>query len=131
MPVSSSQGMTDEQVEELLQALLDFRELLVGLNDRFQHRMALLEQEFAEQRTLPQAPEKRLQSATGPLPRPGTGSLARMGTGTLTRPTARPEVPAPRAPEPEPMPEPEEETFEPDEMEGFSIVDIDDDDDDF
>lgn len=132
MPAIHPQGLSDEQVEELLQALLDFRSILMGLNDRFQNRMALLEKEFAEQRSTPAATVPR--PGTGPLPRPGTGPLPRPGTGALRRPGTGPLAPAP-APDPEPLPpEPDEIeaiAFKPEEAESFSIVDIDDEDDDF
>lgn len=133
MPATHPQGLSDEQVEELLQALLDFRSILMGLNDRFQNRMALLEKEFAEQRSTPAATLPR--PGTGPLPRPGTGPLPRPGTGSLRRPgtgplTASPE-PVPEPPPPEPDDEIESIAFKPEEAESFSIVDIDDEDDDF
>lgn len=131
MPAPQTQGLSDEQVEELLQALLDFRSILMGLNDRFQNRMALLEKEFAEQRSTPAVAPR---PGTGPLPRPGTGPLPRPGTGSLRRPGTGP-LAAPPEPEPDVLPEPDDEieamAFKPEEAESFSIVDIDDEDDDF
>ncbi|MGV3525911.1 MAG: hypothetical protein ACO1RX_16930 [Candidatus Sericytochromatia bacterium] len=110
MPAASNQGLSDEQVEELLQALLDFRQLLLGLTDRYQTRLALLEQEFAERRTAPL--------------KAGTPGVARAGI--------RPAEPV-RAPEREveaDLPEAEaEEVFDLDAGESFSIVDFEDDDD--
>lgn len=130
MPANSPQGLSDEQVEELLQALLDFRRILLSLNDRFQNRMALLEKEFAEQRSQPASARPGTASlsrpATGSLPRPGTGPLRRAGTGALASPAAAPE---------EVLAEVEDEieaiAFNPEETDQFSIVDIDDEDEDF
>lgn len=111
MPATQSSGMTDEQVEELLQALLSFRETLLGLNDRFQNRMALLEQEFAERRSAPAE-----VSTAKPV-----ASLERQA--------------APELSEMEEIDDfdilDDEEAFEPEEAESFSILDIDDDEDDF
>ena len=113
----TSPGMTDEQVEELLNALLDFRQMLLGLTDRFQSRLALLEQEFSERRTAP--PRK-------------TGPLALQGAAVATR--LQPQAPL-AAPEPDPLEAfdilDDEEAFEPDDGEAFSILEIDEDEDDF
>ncbi|HEY9842368.1 MAG TPA: hypothetical protein V6D23_18040 [Candidatus Obscuribacterales bacterium] len=115
MPATQPQGLTDEQVEELLHALLDFRAMLLGLTDRFQTRMALLEQEFSERRTVPVKLE---------TPRPATGSI---------RPAAPVQAPQHEAALEkiafELSPEPETEAFGPDVDESFTIVDFDDDDD--
>jgi len=110
MPDTQATGMTDEQVEELLNALLNFREILLGLNDRFQNRMALLEEEFAERRQA--MPTTNNQKPTASLERQTTPELGEMDEvedfDILD----------------------DEEAFEPDETEAFSILDIDDDDDD-
>lgn len=113
MPATQPQGLTDEQVEELLHALLDFRAMLLGLTDRFQTRMALLEQEFAERRTAP----LKLDAS-----RPAAGGI-------------RPSAPL-MAPQHESALEKDgfdlaedEESYETAEGESFSIVDFDDDDD--
>lgn len=113
MASTQSQGLSDEQVEELLNALLDFRAMLLGLTDRFQSRMALLEQEFEERRTGPLDMSKRPIAGSIRPSAPLTGPLSKM----------------------EPEPEPEafdietDEVFDASEGEAFSIVDIDDDDD--
>lgn len=115
MPATENQGLTDEQVEELLHALLDFRAMLLGLTDRFQTRMALLEQEFAERRT---APLKRDAS------RPATGSIR------PAAPTQAPKHEAALEKEAfELTQEEEKEAFVPEATEAFTIVDFDDDDD--
>jgi len=109
--MTSTQGLTDEQVEELLHALLDFHSLLVGLTDRFHSRLAQLEQQFSQERSA--APVLGQPIPSGPLPRPET-----------------------RAAEPETQSTPgsisllkelEDEVFEPDTGEEFAIVDFDDD----
>lgn len=119
MPATHSTGMTDEQVEELLEALLNFREVLLGLNDRFQNRMALLEQEFAERRSNPV--ELDAEKPLAALQRSATPELAEMEdfTGFETEAEENFDLLD------------EEEAFEPEEAEAFSILDIDDDDDDF
>jgi hypothetical protein len=110
--MAETQGMTDQQVEELLHALLDFRKMLVSLTDRFQNRLALLEQEFEDYRSAPQG--------TGPLSpealkqRPGTAPLE------------MPNMPTVLANE---LSAPGEAVFLPEDTDAFSIVDIDDDDD--
>lgn len=111
MPAPPSTGMTDEQVEELLNALLNFREILLGLNDRFQNRMALLEQEFAERRTAPAvvAPQKPVASLERQAA-PELGALEDIESFDILD---------------------DDEAFEPEETDSFSILDIDDDDDDF
>lgn len=113
MPATQPQGLSDEQVEELLHALLDFRAMLLGLTDRFQTRMALLEQEFSERRTAPLSLDKG---------RPATGSIRRENKIL--------------APQHEEALEKEgfdlgadEEVYQASESEGFSIVDFEDDDD--
>lgn len=115
MPATEPQGLTDEQVEELLHALLDFRAMLMGLTDRFQSRMALLEQEFAERRTAPLKKD---------FARPATGSL---------RPAAPLQAPKHEAAlEKEAFAldaEEETETFAVEAGEAFTIVDFEDDDD--
>lgn len=124
MSAAGSQGMSDEQVEELLEALLEFRELLMGLNDRFQSRMALLEQEFAERRAAVNLPPKPKEASPAPvIERKSFQSAASAALAEL---------------DPEAESEAEEEVFDilddedafdPDEEDSFSIVDFDDDDD--
>lgn len=108
-----TQGMTDQQVEELLHALLDFRKMLVSLTDRFQNRLALLEQEFEDYRsapthaTAPQSPRVLKQRpGTAPLEMPNMPNVLDKSTQAI-----------------------EEEAFMPEDTDSFSIVDIDDDDD--
>lgn len=111
MPETQPTGMTEQQVEELLQALLNFREILLGLNDRFQNRMALLEQEFAERRLAGPAPVSKQPTAS--LERqasPELGDIEEIESFDILD---------------------DDEAFEPEETDAFSILDIDDDDDDF
>lgn len=111
MAAAQSQGLSDEQVEELLSALLDFRAMLLGLTDRFQTRMALLEQEFAERRTAPLKLDQNKPVAGGIRPSAPVGeSLAE------PEPQAGFDIEA-------------EEVFDDQESEAFAIVDFDDDDD--
>ncbi len=118
MPATQPQGLSDEQVEELLHALLDFRAMLLGLTDRFQTRLALLEQEFAERRTAPVAVENSRPSAAGI--RPASPLLAPQHEAALEKESFD-------------LTETEEEdsteVFSSSESESFSIVDFDDDDD--
>lgn len=107
------QGLSDEQVEELLHALLDFRAMLLGLTDRFQTRMALLEQEFAERRTAP----LKLDSS-----RPAAGGIR------PASPVQAPRHEAALEQEQFALTE-EEEVYQADAGESFTIVDFDDDDD--
>ena len=115
--MADTQGMTDEQVEELLHALLDFRSMFVSLTDRFQNRLALLEQEFSDYRNTPQ-PDPSAAS-------PQTALKQRAGTAPLEMP----HMPSVLDPEELPTPLEEEDAFLPEETDAFSIVDIDDDDD--
>ena len=111
--MAQKEGMTDEQVEELVHALLDFRNMLSSLTDRFQNRLALLEQEFADYRSgEPTAPTTPVASLKN---RPGTAPLEM----PVDVPVASPEADLMD----------DEEAFLPEETETFSIVDIDDDDD--
>lgn len=112
--MAETQGMTDQQVEELLHALLDFRKMLVSLTDRFQNRLALLEQEFEDYRSTP----ARATPSQSP-----TMLKQRLGTAPLEMPNM------PNVLESTPQPLEEEEAFLPEDTDAFSIVDIDDDDD--
>ena len=111
--MAETQGMTDQQVEELLHALLDFRKMLVSLTDRFQNRLALLEQEFEDYRSAP--------AQTGAPQTPGA-LKQRAGTAPLEMPN----MPTVLGNDLEPQ---AEEVFLPEDTDAFSIVDIDDDDD--
>lgn len=111
--MAETQGMTDQQVEELLHALLDFRKMLVSLTDRFQNRLALLEQEFEDYRSAPE--QMSAPQSPGTLKqRPGTAPLE------------MPHMPTVLDNE---LSSPEETVFLPEDTDAFSIVDIDDDDD--
>ena len=111
--MAETQGMTDQQVEELLHALLDFRKMLVSLTDRFQNRLALLEQEFEDYRSTPThaAPQSpgmlKPRHGTAPLEMPNMPNVLDNQVQLLE----------------------EEEAFIPEDTDSFSIVDIDDDDD--
>ena len=48
--MTSSQGLTDEQVETLLNALLDFHRLLTGLSNNLQSKLTQVEQRIAAER---------------------------------------------------------------------------------
>lgn len=115
MPATEPQGLTDEQVEELLHALLDFRAMLMGLTDRFQSRMALLEQEFSERRTAP-LKQSYSRPATGGI-RPSTPAMAPQHESALEKESFELEL------------EEETEAFGAETGEAFTIVDFDDDDD--
>ena len=112
--MAEQSGMTDEQVEELVHALLDFRSMLVSLTDRFQNRLALLEQEFADYRS-----GESSQNADGSAPlqslkqRPGTAPLE-----------------MPNMPESLEVPDllADDDAFSPEDTDAFAIVDLDDDD---
>ncbi len=115
--MAETKGMSDEQVEELLHALLDFRNMLVSLTDRFQNRLALLEQEFADYRNTPAEAQRESASPLNSLKqRPGTAPLE------------MPHMPQVLSPDPEDALL-DDEAFSPEETDAFSIVDIDDDDD--
>lgn len=117
-----TQGLSDEQVEELLSALMDFRQMLLGLTDRFQSRLALLEQEFETRRAAP--------AHLSPLT-PQTGLRARRSATTElgVMPDSPFQEPAVAEAQPEGDIFDDEEAFEPDETEAFAIVDFDDEDD--
>lgn len=118
MPATEPQGLSDEQVEELLHALLDFRAMLLGLTDRFQTRLALLEQEFAERRTAPLSVESSRPTAGGI--RPSAPIAAPQHEAALEK----------EAFELSALDDDEaEEVYDSSEGESFSIVDFDDDDD--
>lgn len=122
---SQTQGLSDEQVEELLHALLDFHRLLVGLTDRFQARLAQVEQRIAQERAAaPTLGQPMTRDPISPLPRKMTPSHA------LEESTPQPSEHLPEA-TPGPislLKELEAEVFEPDAGgEEFSIVDFDDD----
>lgn len=122
---TQTQGLSDEQIEELLHALLDFHSLLIGLSDRFQLRLAQIEQQFAQER-----------AAAPVLGKPVTADqISRQARATI--PSAVAANPSSSSSEsiPETAPgtisllkELEAEVFEPDAGgEEFSIVDFDDD----
>ena len=105
--MTSSQGLTDEQVETLLNALLDFHRLLTGLSNNLQSKLAQVEQRIAAERA-------------------NTGSTL-TSAPTLTLLTdvsvSEPEPPPPPPTEPE-TPVYELSTAH---TEAFSVVDFDDD----
>lgn len=115
--MAETKGMSDEQVEELLHALLDFRNMLVSLTDRFQNRLALLEQEFADYRNTPSEVQRE---SVAPL----NGLKQRPGAVPLEMP----HMPQVLSPEHDAA-FLDDEAFSPEETDAFSIVDIDDDDD--
>lgn len=126
MTAANSPGMSDEQVEELLEALLEFRELLLGLNDRFQSRMALLEQEFAERRAAVNLPpgesQEKAETPAPSIERKDFKSAASAALAELDPEDAADEVESFDILD-------DEDAFDPDEEDDFSIVDFDDDDD--
>ncbi len=116
--MAQQEGMTDQQVEELVHALLDFRNMLVSLTDRFQNRLALLEQEFADYRNAPE------QSAEG-------APVQSIRNTSGTAPLEMPNLPDPA--DPSGLTDPpdfleDDDAFAPEDTDAFSIVDIDDDD---
>ncbi len=117
-----TQGLSDEQVEELLSALMDFRQMLLGLTDRFQSRLALLEEEFETRRAAPAQLSTAIPQAGLRASRSPTAKLGALPDSPFQEPAAA-----------EPTQETDifddEEAFEPDETEAFAIVDFDDDDD--
>jgi len=117
-----TQGLSDEQVEELLSALMDFRQMLLGLTDRFQSRLALLEQEFETRRTTGPLNPAAVPQAGGITRRSSTATLGELPDSPFQEPVAPETAPAGDIFD-------DEEAFEPDETEAFSIVDFDDDDD--
>jgi len=113
----SQPGLTDEQIDELLDALLDFRDALLNLTDRFHQRMASVEQEMS---VIRQGPSKSYDKLSKTISRPERMVLADLSVepeGDF-QPTRLKQ-------------EPKEELYDLGEEEDFALLDFDDDDDDF
>jgi hypothetical protein len=109
--MTSPQGLTDEQVEILLNALLDFHSLLTGLSNRLQSKLAQVEQRIAEERA----------SARPVLsPAPTLHLLNDVSNHNISPQ----EMPVPPSPDKEFVPENE---WLPVSAESFTMIDFDDD----
>lgn len=115
----SQPGLTDEQVDQLLDALLDFRDALMNLTDRFHQRMAKVEQELSAAR---QKPIKSYEAVSKTLARPERMTLQDLSIepGEDFSPTRLEK----------PDTEPEADLFDLGDEEDFALLDFDDDDDD-
>ncbi|MGE3725932.1 MAG: hypothetical protein AB7I41_10310 [Candidatus Sericytochromatia bacterium] len=112
--MARSQALSDDQVDELLNALLDFHSLLTGLSNSFQSRLAQIEQQFTQER-----------AAAPVLGQPVTSATMTMRLGE--KPIE--EKPLTQASSISLLKELEDEVFEPESGEEFAIVDFEDDED--
>jgi hypothetical protein len=112
--MARSQGLTDDQVDELLNALLDFHSLLTGLSNRFQSRLAQIEQQFDQERSAAPILGQAIADPTMTM---------RLGAVPVD------EKPVSQASSISLLKELEDEVFEPESGEEFAIVDFEDDED--
>jgi len=114
--MTESAALTDEQVEQILNALLDFRDMLVSLTERFHQRLAVVEQDIALRRQAPM-PVASEDPVLKTLDRSAKPELSLLDAEAKFNALEEKEE--------------KEEVYDLTEGEEFSLMDFDDDDEDF